>query len=547
MTQFDLRSRFEAIAATVDPGAPRPTDVIEADARKMRRVRRTRWGVGVAAVATVAAVVTVPALVGAPDREVTAPSEPADQDRVLPVDSGACTPTSATGSQHTQLLLVEPDCSTSHVPLEDVTGISYTSMSPDASTVAFVNLHDRGDDELELLDVASGQRRQVATSSDTLGDPVWSPDGSQIAFWRAEGGDTHLFVLELTSGEITQLSAGTTDVFPAWSADGAAVAFNRGGDLWVVDVSTGEERQLSEAPAAVKQPFWGSNNGEFLYALQEIGAGPGPADRFRIVMLDPRTGDLAGRSEVLEGLPSDAVYDDWGIHVAARVLPAGTTVVTTTDYGFTVQSEGTVAGDITVLRGRPSPPRTPPGTTPDGRTYGSLGDGGRPDLIAVVIGRDGVGYVPRPDINDKRQPSSPDEALAWQKRRNPARFPAYADDGVTVVGAFDLGSGNRPRLLTTSTVPPQADRSSIAGTLEVEDDGCTYLDGSAGRRLLIWPWETQLADAAGAPDTIENWLTDSAVARDGEVLTLEVQELDGQRVDGGPCATASAPLYVVGR
>ncbi|MCK4679754.1 PD40 domain-containing protein [bacterium] len=84
--------------------------------------------------------------------------------------------------------------------------------------------------------------------------PTYSPNGSQIAFTRHCVGDLYqVWVMESDGTGSRQLTwDGATD--PAWSPDGECVVYTRenwqsnapeDGVLWIVDVETGEQRQLT--------------------------------------------------------------------------------------------------------------------------------------------------------------------------------------------------------------------------------------------------------------------------------------------------------------
>ena len=58
-------------------------------------------------------------------------------------------------------------------------------------------------------------------------DPAISPDGSRIAFVsdRDDGSDGNLFVLDVASGKMMQLTHEFQVGMPAWSADGKTIAY----------------------------------------------------------------------------------------------------------------------------------------------------------------------------------------------------------------------------------------------------------------------------------------------------------------------------------
>lgn len=84
-----------------------------------------------------------------------------------------------------------------------------------------------------------------------------------------------------------------------------------------------------------------------LYAVETV-RDDGPIhdpdpDRFRVVELDPRTGELRRRSALVDGVAQGGVYDDLGFHVAVRRMadgePPDTTTVTTLDDDLEVVAE----------------------------------------------------------------------------------------------------------------------------------------------------------------------------------------------------------------
>jgi Tol biopolymer transport system component len=96
-----------------------------------------------------------------------------------------------------------------------------------------------------------GPRFRVITNTpnDDLA-PVWSPDGQRIAFVGHHEGNPEVYVLELASGAITNVSNSPLDDYaPLWSPDGQSIAFlrrenTRPYNLGVVEVATGAAVEL---------------------------------------------------------------------------------------------------------------------------------------------------------------------------------------------------------------------------------------------------------------------------------------------------------------
>jgi dipeptidyl aminopeptidase/acylaminoacyl peptidase/CubicO group peptidase (beta-lactamase class C family) len=104
------------------------------------------------------------------------------------------------------------------------------ALSPDASEIVYVLRTsdvdaDRGVRSLWRVGALTGEPRQLTRGqADTA--PAWSPDGTSVAFLRAQDGPPQLWLLPAGGGEAEQLTtlplgAGT----PVWSPDGSKIAF----------------------------------------------------------------------------------------------------------------------------------------------------------------------------------------------------------------------------------------------------------------------------------------------------------------------------------
>ena len=254
----------------------------------------------------------------------------------------------------------------------------HPSLSPDGSTLAFGRVQD-GDMDIFVM----GLEGEAVPITDHPADdisPRYSPDGSRIAFLSDRGAGMELFWISPTGGrerriigtQIPLLDFGTVwfrglGVQP-WAPDGRRLLFPRLDDsgavaMWVVDVETGEARQLTDPPAgALDQGAAWSPDGRrvvfdrtqdgisSLYMIPDIDAGSlqprlisepgvhdfGPAwlpDGSGIVFASGRSGALsvwASRADDIEAASPLPSPGRWVYHLT--VGPEGSIVMATADH-----------------------------------------------------------------------------------------------------------------------------------------------------------------------------------------------------------------------
>lgn len=127
-----------------------------------------------------------------------------------------------------------------------------------------------------LARISSRDLADATPEDHTLGFPVWSHDGSWLAFQHRQGEDrTHVMVLAADGGEAVQLTHGDGENWPySFSPDGDKVAFaarrNGAWGLWWVSRSTGEEMRLTPAPKLnqyMRYPTWSPQGDQLVYEL----------------------------------------------------------------------------------------------------------------------------------------------------------------------------------------------------------------------------------------------------------------------------------------
>jgi Tol biopolymer transport system component len=130
--------------------------------------------------------------------------------------------------------------------------------SPDGSRLAYVGWTGVAG---IVFAAADGSNPRVIVQGTTLWWPTWSPDGSQIAFERATGGnDADVVVAKADgSGERTLASGAAlpqAQAGIAWSPNGALIAFMRGHALLVARADGGGEHLVAHTGQTNVTPAW---------------------------------------------------------------------------------------------------------------------------------------------------------------------------------------------------------------------------------------------------------------------------------------------------
>ena len=133
--------------------------------------------------------------------------------------------------------------------------------SPDGSRIAFLSSRGGNRANIYVMNAdGSGLRRLTADSVFVAYPYSWSPDGSRLAF--AGGQYTgHIFVVTADGSSLTRLTSDTAaDGSPAWSPDGTRIAFVRadGSDsrIYVMNADGSAVIRLTNTSASDYDPHW---------------------------------------------------------------------------------------------------------------------------------------------------------------------------------------------------------------------------------------------------------------------------------------------------
>jgi Tol biopolymer transport system component/TolB-like protein/DNA-binding SARP family transcriptional activator len=134
--------------------------------------------------------------------------------------------------------------------------------SPDGTQIAYIS-----DGRLCLMNADGSNRRRLTDGPDNY--PSWSPDGTRIAFSRGKRtADIH--VIHIDGSGLVNLTRDDRafNIEPAWSPDGSRIAFERGGDLYVMSEDGSDARLLTSDGSA---PAWSPDGEKIAFHSRRTG------------------------------------------------------------------------------------------------------------------------------------------------------------------------------------------------------------------------------------------------------------------------------------
>ena len=148
--------------------------------------------------------------------------------------------------------------------------------SPTGDRILYTS-YASGFPRITLMDVGSLSTQSLAEQPGTMTfAPRFSPDGGRVVFSLERGGNSDLYMLQLSSGGLTQLTnAPSIETAPSFSPDGSQIVFesDRSGSqqLYIMSAGGGEARRISAGQGRYGTPVWSPRGDLIAFTKQNAG------------------------------------------------------------------------------------------------------------------------------------------------------------------------------------------------------------------------------------------------------------------------------------
>ncbi|MCB2111458.1 Tol-Pal system beta propeller repeat protein TolB [Albidovulum sp.] len=148
--------------------------------------------------------------------------------------------------------------------------------SPSGDRILYTSF-ESGFPRIKLMDIATVSARALAELKGTMTfAPRFSPDGGSVVFSLEKDGNTDLYAMQLSSGQTRQLTdAPSIETAPSYSPDGSKIVFesDRSGNqqLYVMPAGGGEATRISFGEGRYGTPVWSPRGDMIAFTKQNAG------------------------------------------------------------------------------------------------------------------------------------------------------------------------------------------------------------------------------------------------------------------------------------
>jgi lipoprotein-anchoring transpeptidase ErfK/SrfK len=172
-----------------------------------------------------------------------------------------------------------------------ITGAPPTGAAEPFQVVYYSNRN--GNDDIYLMTLNGTERRLVSGPANER-EPSCSPDGRSVVFASDATGSYQLYLMPLNQAAPVQITSSEGINFaPVFSPDGSSIAFVSTRDkgiptIWMIDADGSNPRQITTELGRDTSPSWGPDGRELLFSSDQLG----PWNIFLTVLEDDVEGEF---------------------------------------------------------------------------------------------------------------------------------------------------------------------------------------------------------------------------------------------------------------
>ena len=167
------------------------------------------------------------------------------------------------GDENRKILLIAPDGTNRRRLASDILSWDMAAAwSPDSQRIAFLSSRGIWGNEIYVMDADGTNQQRLTRDGWDDRHPVWSPDGSKIAFCVLGDANSFIVVMNADGTDRKRLpeealhEAQVGNLYPVWSPDGSKIAYSAGKvgqiDGWEIHLMTADGKHLKRLTHAHK-------------------------------------------------------------------------------------------------------------------------------------------------------------------------------------------------------------------------------------------------------------------------------------------------------